>query len=362
MARYVNGIGAVSGIVPGLSPDDMDYIMGLDPRGAPVLPVESRPLPRLTPSAPPLRGTIQPQGAPELRGSISPRASISGPRNPDVTGAIPRGQSTALPVGRGFAQAVYDRAIGAGLTDTQARLVASQAALESNHGRSGLSRSANNYFGIKAGRGYTGETASYRTREENAGGGSYYESARFRKYANPEDSFKDHLALLERRFPEALRAGNISEAAAGLRYGQQGGYATDKNYGAKLESIARGIRSPSDPMGGTPPQTDMARPVNQPNLPPEVAMQMQQPQDLVDRHQLTRPPEEYMQTGPHIMPVQQTPVDTQQFFQPLQMQQPQGGGFNALGGGGNDLASFFGMDGGGGGGGGFDLGFDLGFG
>lgn len=197
----------------------------------------------------------------ELRPSFEPSQPIDRPaplppaRPAMVTGSVgsqataPRQHVGALPAGQGFAQTVYEQALSTGLPDTQARLVAAQAALESNHGRSGLSRNANNYFGIKAGRSWRGDTASYRTREENAQGAGYYINDRFRKYASPVDSFRDHVSLLQRRYPEAYAALSFDDAVEGLRYGRPGGYATDQNYGAKLRSIARGLRGRSGPAG-----------------------------------------------------------------------------------------------------------------
>lgn len=228
---------------------------------------------------------------------------------------------------------------------------------------SGLTRSANNFFGIKAGKSWNGERATYGTGEQDSAGRGYREQAAFRKYATPEDSFKDHLSLLDRRFPEATRAGTFSEAVAGLRFGQQGGYATDKDYGRKLESIGSKLRPPSDPMGGVaqPQQRDNGTPANQPNLPPEVQMQVAQQQrnetsDLVDRHYgQGTPPSSYEYRQPYQPPQQQQAPE--QFLQ-LTGLGPQGAPSNAFaGGGGDDIASFFGLGGGGGGG---DFGFGFG--
>lgn len=362
MAR--NAFGVISGGPRGnLSQADLDYLYGRDGAfngGEPGPVTYGGPVPDLTPR-PSLRGSID-ETAPTLRGTLGPTDSMGGrntqPQGP-TRGGIPTASGAPLPVGKGFAQAVYERALGAGLTDTQARLVASQAALESNHGRSGLSRDANNFFGIKAPRG--GDYVSMRTREENAGGGSYYETARFRKYATPEDSFKDHLALLQRKYPDALSANNIDAATAGLRYGQQGGYATDQRYGAKIASIARGLKPPGDldnPTGIRPPRDIPnpmgAGPVDQPvnnmatgaNFSPQ-SQQNYQTHDLVDRHQLTGSPQSYIQTLPYTpQPAQRV----QDYFQPIQVQQPQQfqpvqTSQNAFGGGDNDLVSFLGLGG-----------------
>ena len=391
--RYTNGIGVASSILPGMQQDDYDYIMGFDgarPNGGGS--IERRPLPDITPRDPygrpipdfewtsptrsGLRGTIGPDdpigGRPNLRGTLSPEREINSTgslggraRADDLASRFEangsRSTGAALPTGRGFAQAVYERALGAGLPDTQARLVASQAALESRHGRSGLAARDNNYFGVKAGSSWKGERASWGTGEQDSSGRGYREQAQFRKYANPEDSFRDHYSLLQRRFPEATTATNFQDAVSGLRYGQQGGYATDKDYGSKLESIARGLRQPGDPMNasGAPPQRSNGTPANQPNLPPEVAMQRtaNESHDLVDRHYgQGAPATNYEYRQPYQPPQQQQ--SPEQFLQ-LTGNGPQGTPANAFagGGGGDDLASFFGLGGGGGGGGDFGFGF-----
>lgn len=344
-----------------LTQGDLDWIYGRDgarPNGASGDVTFGGPVPDLTPR-PQLRGSID-ETAPALRGTLGPQDSMGGQSTQQYGPPAPSGG--ALPVGKGFAQAVYERALGAGLNDTQARLVASQAALESNHGRSGLSRDANNFFGIKAPRG--GDYVNMRTREENAGGGSYYENARFRKYATPEDSFRDHLALLQRKYPEALSAGNIADAAAGLRYGQQGGYATDQRYGSKLESIARGLKPPGQPGPFNPegirPPADIPNPTSgavanpvRNNLSPADAARLngaptQAPtHDLVDRHRLQGvDPQQYEYRQPD-RPMQQ-PQNVQEFMMPIAAQQgfqPVQQASNAFGGGNDDLVSLFGFGG-----------------
>lgn len=364
MAARRNGIGVLAGGPrTNLSQQDLDYLYGRDGAYPAGDVTYGGPVPDLTPRQA-LRGSID-ETAPALRGTLGPQDNASGPTGaPQLRGTISPSITTAsggpLPVGKGFAQAVYERALGAGLTDTQARLVASQAALESNHGRSGLSQNDNNFFGVKAGSSWTGLKSNYRTREEDSSGGSYYTNAPFRKYATPEDSFKDHLALLQRRYPDALAAGNINDATAGLRYGQQGGYATDQRYGAKIASIARGLRAPgSDPDNptGIRPPASIPDPMGNGGMaqrtsnvaPPEVMQaQAARTNDLVDRHQLTGTPQSYAQTGPYVQQ-NYSPARVQDFFQPTQVQGFQPVQQNAFSGGGDDLASFFGLDSGGGG-------------
>lgn len=132
-----------------------------------------------------------------------------------------------------FFSEAYSAARAAGLSDPQARLAASQAALETNFGKSAV---RNNYFGIKAGPAWDGDAFTARTWEDE-GGRAVRQNARFRAYDHPAESFRDWASTVARRWGDALTAPTFSEAVSGLRYGQPGGYATDRKYGAKLQSI-----------------------------------------------------------------------------------------------------------------------------
>ena len=132
-----------------------------------------------------------------------------------------------------FAQSIYTMARDLGLDDAQARLAAAQASLETGFGRKAP---GNNYFGIKAGSSWQGPTQSFRTWEE-VGGKRQNITDRFRSYDDPQDSLRDWVSLMERRWPDALTATTFEDAAKGLRYGERGGYATDSRYGAKLGAI-----------------------------------------------------------------------------------------------------------------------------
>jgi flagellum-specific peptidoglycan hydrolase FlgJ len=68
----------------------------------------------------------------------------------------------------------------------------------------------------------------------------------YKSYDSPEDFAADYAGLISRRFPEAMGAGSdVARFSAGLKTGQQGGYATDPNYAAKLAATSAGL-------GGTP--------------------------------------------------------------------------------------------------------------
>lgn len=132
-----------------------------------------------------------------------------------------------------FYNEAYSQAREAGLNDAQARLAASQAALETGYGRSVV---GNNYFGVKAGSSWNGPTVSARTWEDTANG-PVRETARFRSYDNPANSFGDWARTVSRKWSDAFTAPTFNEAVEGLNYGRRGGYATDRKYGDKLRAI-----------------------------------------------------------------------------------------------------------------------------
>lgn len=123
-----------------------------------------------------------------------------------------------------------------------ARALVAQAALETGWGRRGISRgdgaSSNNLFGIKA-TGWNGERVTTGT-HEYVDGVKQSQTADFRAYASPAESFADYVRLLKTnpRYQQALNAGtNIRGFAQGL---QRAGYATDPSYAAKIAAIAGG--------------------------------------------------------------------------------------------------------------------------
>lgn len=131
-----------------------------------------------------------------------------------------------------FYNEVYAGARQAGLSDARARLAAAQASLETGYGKS---MPGGNMFGIKAGKSWTGPTQNVNTWEDVGGRVNIVD--KFRAYANPFDSLSDWVGLTDRRFPAASAASSFTEAVDGLRAGQPGGYATDRNYDNKLTSI-----------------------------------------------------------------------------------------------------------------------------
>jgi hypothetical protein len=137
-----------------------------------------------------------------------------------------------------FANDVYKKALAMGIPEPQARLAAAQAQLESRGGKSGLASKYNNLFGIK-GDGTAG-SVSMPTSEQGAGG-MYRTTGKFAAYSSPEDSIRHWWAKIQRQWPAAAKAKTLEEAARGLRTGQQGGYATDREYVGKILGIGGSI-------------------------------------------------------------------------------------------------------------------------
>ncbi len=143
----------------------------------------------------------------------------------------------------GFVAGIWDHAQNAARElGVDPRALVAQAALETGWGKRqinhGDGRSAHNLFGIKA-TGWKGERATVGT-HEYVDGVRRNETASFRSYASPAESFADYVRLLKSnpRYQKALQAGtDVRGFARGL---QQAGYATDPSYASKIASIAGG--------------------------------------------------------------------------------------------------------------------------
>jgi flagellum-specific peptidoglycan hydrolase FlgJ len=107
-----------------------------------------------------------------------------------------------------------------------ASIILAQGILESGAGLGDLAVSANNHFGIKCHKDWTGESVRH---DDDS------DQECFRKYKDPAESFKDHAVFLTGRSRYAtlfsLPKGDYIAWAKGLR---AAGYATDPNYPEKL--------------------------------------------------------------------------------------------------------------------------------
>lgn len=110
-----------------------------------------------------------------------------------------------------------------------ASITLAQGILESGSGKGRLSTEANNHFGIKCHKGWTGGKIYH---DDDA------DQECFRKYKNSKYSFRDHSLFLKERKRYAglfaLGKGDYESWAKGLR---AAGYATDRKYPQKLISL-----------------------------------------------------------------------------------------------------------------------------
>lgn len=114
-------------------------------------------------------------------------------------------------------------------TGVPASITLAQGLLESGAGTSTLARKANNHFGIKCGKSWTGKTIAH---DDDAKGEC------FRVYDNPTESYRDHSNFLRYsdryKFLFDYRKTDYKSWAYGLK---KAGYATDPKYATKLIEI-----------------------------------------------------------------------------------------------------------------------------
>lgn len=181
----------------------------------------------------------EPARAPSSEPQRTADASASRPaasRSTDGFDASPVRAATSLPkTGNAFIDRVSGDAVRSQReTGVPASVTLAQAILESGWGKSGLSRQANNFFGIK-GEGPAGHT-TMRTREV-LHGREVYVNANFRKYNSPAESFTDHGRFLRNnpRYAQAFK--HTDDPARFAAEIHKAGYATDPNYAKQLTGI-----------------------------------------------------------------------------------------------------------------------------
>ncbi|TIN95695.1 MAG: hypothetical protein E5Y06_10590 [Mesorhizobium sp.] len=193
------------------------------------------------------KGAFAPPADLGLRGTIAPAAANANTLDIGSVSSIlgAKGNRSA------FVNAFYGAGMNAGLNDTQARLMAAQAGHESGNG---MHAPGFNYFGIKAGKSWTGDTQRLWTHEE-VNGKNVRVQDDFRKYANPEEAIRDRMAFMERAYPKANHATDIDSAIADLRNGRFGSYATDSGYAKKLQPYLNDINGDLIKQVGRPKET-----------------------------------------------------------------------------------------------------------
>lgn len=133
------------------------------------------------------------------------------------------------------------------------RLLLSQAALETGWGQKVLQRSNGassfNFFNIKAGSDWQGATVTVPTIEYQDGV-AVRETATFRAYRSPEESFNDYANLIadNPRYQQALQHGKNSGAYINAL--ASAGYATDPRYAQKVLALFNGEKLNGEKLNG----------------------------------------------------------------------------------------------------------------
>lgn len=117
-------------------------------------------------------------------------------------------------------------------------VLVAQAALETGWGKH--VPSGNNYYGIKAGRSWTGMTQDLDS-DEFENGAMVKRNSRFRAYPSVLESMKDYVALITGNDRYSKAAGKSFDPDTYFDEIQAAGYATDPQYSAKLKNISRQI-------------------------------------------------------------------------------------------------------------------------
>ena len=120
-------------------------------------------------------------------------------------------------------------------TGIYASFTMAEAALESGWGESGLAKTANNYFGVKADPSWTGDTVSIPTKEYLNEQWVTVE-AQWRKYPDLLSCLSDHAQFLldNPRYQPAFATNNVNDFTNAIA---AAGYATDPQYAQKIMEI-----------------------------------------------------------------------------------------------------------------------------
>lgn len=125
-------------------------------------------------------------------------------------------------------------------------VLVAQSGLETGWGQSlpknADGSTANNYFGIKADKSWSGPSTSTVTHEENAAGVAHQETDAFRSYKTPAESFADYVAFLKSNPRYAAALENAHDPVAYAQGLQKAGYATDVDYASKITATAASVR------------------------------------------------------------------------------------------------------------------------
>lgn len=114
-------------------------------------------------------------------------------------------------------------------------LTIAQAIVESGWGKSELSKSCHNYFGMKWCEGCGCDYKTYKTSEQRADGSRYTVSARFRKYATLAKGIEGYYEFLQ--YPRYKNLAGVTDYKVACRLIRQDGWATALSYTELLISV-----------------------------------------------------------------------------------------------------------------------------
>ena len=116
-------------------------------------------------------------------------------------------------------------------------LTIAQAILESNWGRSGLSRDCYNFFGMKWSKGCGCDYKEYKTKEQKKDGSYITITARFRKYNSVSEGIKGYYQFLQyKRYQNLKGVTDYNKACDLIR---QDGWATSLSYAQNLKNYIK---------------------------------------------------------------------------------------------------------------------------
>jgi hypothetical protein len=151
-------------------------------------------------------------------------------------------------------------------TGIPASITLAQGIIESDYGRSKLAREANNHFGIKCHKTWTGQTIKHNDNADNEC---------FRKYGRAEESYYDHSDFLKSgsrySFLFNFSAIDYKSWAYGLK---KAGYATNPDYANMLIRTIEGnnLSSFDQPSGFSGPQVIDTAQKSPVTTPPQIAV------------------------------------------------------------------------------------------
>ena len=155
-------------------------------------------------------------------------------------GVAPAGRESFVQFHRAAAERVAQE------SGIPAHFMLGQAGHETGWGKSEIRQAdgspAYNLFGIKAGKGWTGQVATVTTTEYE-GGVARKVVAKFRAYDSYEDAFRDYARLINGNPRYAGARAKVGSAVAYAAELQKAGYATDPAYASKLSHAIHSVSS-----------------------------------------------------------------------------------------------------------------------